>query len=346
MKNRLLKLTLLALAVLLVPRVEAQVVEGFQDPDTEKLAQTGMKFLSVSVDPRAAAMGDALTAEDVGSSIAMLYNPAGMARLQNNIHVGVMQAQWIGEIDYNAGTIAFAPQGGIYGVFGVSVIAVDYGDFIGTIRADNDRGYEDIGNFSPTALSVGVGYARALTDRFAVGGNAKFVKQDLGSFPVSFDDNNNLVNESYDISTVAFDFGVLYHTGFRSLSIAMSARNFSQELQYEEENFELPLTFRIGATMNVLDFTNMNTNMHSLRVSVDAERPRDFSEQVKVGAEYLFMNTLALRAGHGWPTDERGVNLGVGLQRDIGTLSFAFNYAYTEFGVFDNVNRLGVQLGF
>src|SRR5690606_1999453 len=128
---------------------------------------------------------------------------------------------------------------------GVNVVAVDYGDFEGTVRADNASGYEDTGIFSPTAMAIGVGYARALSDRFAIGGGVKYAVQDLGEFAVSRN-GAGFTNDDYKLSTPAFDFGVLYKTGFRSLNLAMSVRNFSRELKYEQENFELPLSFRIG----------------------------------------------------------------------------------------------------
>ena len=33
----------------------------------------------------------------------------------------------------------------------------------------------------PNAYAVGLGYARALSDKFSVGGNVKYVRQDLGT---------------------------------------------------------------------------------------------------------------------------------------------------------------------
>ena len=47
----------------------------------QKLAQTGMKFLNVSLDARASAFGDAYTSLETKSS-AVFYNPASMARLE------------------------------------------------------------------------------------------------------------------------------------------------------------------------------------------------------------------------------------------------------------------------
>jgi hypothetical protein len=328
----------------------AQETPGFQEADVQKTSQTNFKFLSLSVDPRASAMGGAATAQDMAYSNAMFYNPATMAYMESAVSLGVMQTQWIADINYNAASVAFRPGNGNYGVIGLSFVSVDYGDFIGTVHDANPSGYLDTGNFSPSALAVGVGYARALTDRFAIGGNVKYAYQDLKTSNVDFAEDfatsGNYISRAYTKGTMVFDFGALYQTGFRSMNFAVSVRNFARELKYEQENFELPLTFRIGLSMDMLDFANVDRDMHSFRVAVDANRPRDFAEQIMVGGEYLFMQTVALRAGYTFPTDLEGLNLGVGVQRDLGTFGFSFNYTYTSFDVFDAVNRLGVQLSF
>jgi hypothetical protein len=46
--------------------------------DNQKLAQSGFQFLSVVSDARAAAMAEAMTSLEIGSS-ALFFNPAGMA---------------------------------------------------------------------------------------------------------------------------------------------------------------------------------------------------------------------------------------------------------------------------
>ena len=319
-------------------------IPGFQETDVSKSSQTNFKFLSQSVDPRASALGGAATAHDFSSSAAMFYNPATMAYMTSSVSAGVAQTQWISDITYNAAHIAFRPGGGNLGVFGISVMSVDYGEFIGTVRDNNPSGYLDTGTFSPSALAVGVGYARALTDRFAIGGNVKYAYQDLKSAAVDFAEGGGYETRDYNKGTAVFDFGMLYRTGFKSMTFAVSVRNFARELQYEQENFELPLTFRIGVSMDMLDFANVDPNVHSFKIAIDANRPRDFSEQIMIGGEYLIMNTVSLRAGYTMPTDLEGINLGVGVQRELGGFGFAFNYAYTSFDVFDAVHRLGVQV--
>lgn len=328
-------------AVLLMPLL-SQAAAAQQVEDRVKLAQTGMKFLSIAGDPRAAALGGAMTALEGGSDM-LFYNPAGMAFSKDDNSVSVSQTSWIADINYNHASAAIRPAGGRFGVIGVSLAFADYGDLQETIRADNDQGFIDIGTFSPTAYAVGLGYARALSDRFAVGGQVKYASQDLGSAIASIDTDGSYLRDPLNEGTLAYDFGVHYKTGFESLNFAVAARNFAPEVTYSEESFQLPLTLQIGVAMDVLDLTNMNKNMHSLTMSAEASNSRDYSEQIRVGGEYVFAKTLALRAGYAFPTDQEGVSLGAGIRQSLGGLGFGADYSYTDFGVFSGVHRVAVR---
>lgn len=341
----------LLLAVVLSGVAVAQVVTPETDVELKKRAQTGMKFLSMSVDARSTAIGGAVMAETNGSSVSMFYNPASMAGMKGNFHANFSNMAFITDIAYNVASVAFKPSGNI-GVFGVSVMAVDYGDFIGTVRANNEAGFLETGTYSPTAMSVGLGYARSLTDRFSVGGHVKVAYQNIGDGFVTSRDFGNLnqVAEKntadYAKQTLAVDFGVIYETGFKSLVIAMAARNFARELTYVRERYELPLTFQIGAQINVLDFTSLNPDTHTLMLHADASRPRDFSEHIKFGLEYGFMNILYLRGGfENYIMTEQGVSLGAGVNIPLGGIRFGADYAYTDWGLFGTVNRVGVNIG-
>ncbi len=352
MKKRY-SITSLALVLLLGLAPNAFAQQGLT-PDTEvttdKRAQTGMKFLSTSVDPRASALGSALTAEFQGSSTSMFYNPASMAFMPGRFSAGGGILQFIADISYTQASVAFRPGGGNLGVVGVSVVAVDYGDFMGTIRANNDFGFVDTGVYSPSAMAVGLGYARSFSDRFSAGANIKLAFQDLGSDFVTsqdFDTGATIATDSYSTQTVAFDFGVLYSTGFRSLTIAMMARNFSAEQTYVRERFELPLTFQIGASMNLVDFSALDPDMHRLQLHVDAQRPRDFSEHVRFGLEYTFMGIASLRGGfeQAAVSEEQGFSAGAGVKVGAGDFRIGADYAFTDFGLFGAVHRVGLNLG-
>lgn len=335
-----------ALAGLCGPASQAQPWLPGGDDDNQKTAQTGLKFLSVSTSPRAVALGNAATALNDWGAAAMFYNPASMARLGGLGSASFGLVQWIADITYNHAGVAINPAQGRYGVFGVSVLAVDYGEFEETIRVDTETGYEKLGSYSPSALAIGIGYAKALSDRFSVGGNVKYVRQDLGSSVI----NTDLERESNTVSTPAFDFGIMYNTGFRSLSFAMRARNFAPAVEYQREAFELPLNVSVGLSMNVLDLASTGagglSENHSFLVAVDTAHPRDYAETISLGGEYTFMNLFSLRGGYTYPSDEQGVSLGGGLNLSFGGYSFSADYAYTQFDVFDNVNTLAIQIGF
>lgn len=312
----------------------------------KKLAQTGMKFLSVSTDARTTGFSEAVTSVDLGSASAIFYNPSTMASIKEFSSVTIGNVGWIADIKYLHAAAAFAPFGGDYGVFGVSFVSVDYGDFDGTIVANNEKGYLDIGTYSPTAYAFGIGYAKELSTKFSVGGSVRFVKQKLGTSVIDVNTDGSYLEEDNSKSAVAFDFGILYRTGFKSLNFGMSVKNFSAELKYKRETFQLPLTFRIGLSMDAMDLINVDKSMHSLLVSVDASHPRDYSEQIFMGAEYTFINTFSIRAGFVSPSDENHFTAGFGVKRNIAGLNLGIDYAYQPFGIFNDVHRFTFSFSF
>lgn len=125
----------------------------------------------------------------------------------------------------------------------------------------------------------------------------------------------------------------------------MSLRNFAQDIKFVDESFLLPLTFKLGLSMNLFDFLDIDPNSHTFLFAVDAEHPRDNEEMLHLGAEYTFLKILSLRAGYITPkTSEAGINAGVGLQYGLGGINLGVDYSYTEFGIFQDVHRISVKL--
>lgn len=310
----------------------------------EKVAQTGMKFLNVSTDAGISALAGAGTAVEMNSA-SVFYNPAALGFVSPLVSVSLGRVNWIADISYLFGSASFTPKKGRFGTIGLFVLTVDYGEFQGTIRDPGEQGFIDIGTFSPGAFAAGVSYARALSTQFAVGGTVKWVKQDLGSSIIGLDTEAGYVEKYYSKAVAAFDFGVFYKTGFKSLNFGMNVRNFSEEIAYEDESFQLPLIFRIGLSMNVFDiFKHINPDRQALLVTVDATHPRDFPEQINIGMEYTLLKTIAFRAGYSAPNDEHDISMGFGLRRSYHTYSLHLDYAYTPFGIFDNVHRVSMQM--
>lgn len=336
MKKILIITICLIAGTLLSGRLQAQ--------DNQKLAQTGMKFMNATLDARTAALGEAVTALE-GNAALLFSNPASVARQENFFNGTAGSMTWIADIKYMYGAATFAPFGGNFGIIGVNVMSVNYGDFIETIKAENTQGYYELGTFRPYALSFGVSYAKALNDKLALGGSIKYAKQSLGAAVTASDADGNYTKKDNVRGVMAFDFGLLYRTGFRSLNFAMSVKNFSQEIKFEKENFQLPLTFRIGLSMDAMDlFESMDKNMHSFLVSVDAVHFRDYPEQVSIGGEYTFMQTVSLRAGYNYPADERSYTVGVGVKQSYQNYGLGVDYSYTPYGLFNAVHRVNVNV--
>jgi len=328
---------------ILLLTLTAVLAAGAFGQTNKKLAQTGLKFLNVGTDPRAVAMGEAFTSVE-GSSTSLFFNPAGLARFTGTAHASFGSTQWIAGIDHLYASAAVNTPNSEYGVFGITFQSVDYGDLLRTIRAGNAEGWMDVGTFRPTAMAVGLGYARALSDRFSIGGRASYVFQDLGDGVKSVDQFGNPLKNENTVNVVSFDFGMFYRTGFKSLNFAMSVRNFSKEIKYQKEGFQLPLMFRIGMSINAMDFITEAPGADALLVSVDATNSRDYPETINIGAEYLFMRTLAVRAGYMFGQDEHDVTAGIGLQQTIEGVGLGIDYAYMPFGIFGTVNRFALHV--
>ena len=304
------------------------------------------QFLSVATEARAAAMGEAFTTVE-GSSMSLFYNPANLSLMNSFMELSINQNKWIADMTHYSASLAINPWLGKYGTFGFSILSVDYGEFLGTmVDPTAEKGFIDTGTFGPSAFAIGFGYSKALTDRFSVGGHVRYVSQKLGSSTVPVGETAEGITKDVqnDLSVFSFDFGTVYRTGFESLVFGMTVRNFSQEVKFESEGFQLPLTFKMGVSMNVFDLFMEKDAPHSLLVSIDAIHPRDYSEQINFGAEYTLMNLLALRFGYMYNHDEMDLTAGFGVQAKMGNRMIGLDYAYTPYGVFNDVQRLSFRV--
>lgn len=306
----------------------------------KKIAQTGMKWFSIPMGSRPAAMGSAFTAvaDDAGS---IFWNPAGIAHAEGT-HFFLNQTKWIADIDVNSGAATWGSER--FGTFAVSFAAADWGDLHGTQRANNDAGFIETGTFSPTDYAIGLGYAKRVSNQFAFGGHLKYVYEELGSSLEGKFDAPREINAKMDL--LAFDFGTLYRTGFKSLVVGMSLQNFSQEAQYRAEQFPLPLTFRFGMAMDLTDLWMAADAPHRLLLAVDALHPRDYSERLHFGLEYGYRGLFFLRGGYKTNYDEEDISFGAGLKYSISGLEVALDYGYVQFKNFDAVQMFSFDFNF
>lgn len=314
---------------------------GAKAADDQKLAQTGMQFLSVVSDARATAMAGAVTTVPMRSA-SLFFNPATMTVGAPEFDLSASWTSWIADITHYTGSFSYTPGEGDYGSFGVSFQWVDYGEIQGTVVAPTvEAGFLDVDIIKPSAMALGFGYAKALSEAFSVGGQLKWVRQDLGSTNVTMPDGSPA---SWDnsVNHWAVDFGTLFRTGFKSLAFGVAIRNFSFEAKYADEEFQLPMTFTLGVSMDAMDFFEERSTVNAVLISVDATHYRDYYEQVFFGAEVMLLDVLALRGGYMTSSDEGDWTLGVGIRQ----FGVGFDYSYVPFGVFDNIHRISLRLSY
>lgn len=339
----------LYILIILISLVNIAAAQQFIK-DVSKVGTTAAPFLSIEVGARAIGMGGAFVAV-ANDATALYWNPAGIARLNSNIEVTLNHTNWLADVyfDYAGATLSL----GRMGAMGVSFTALTMGEMeVRTVAYPDGTGEK----FSATDVAVSASYARNLTDRFSIGFNLKFINQQLW-------------HES--ASGIALDIGTLFTTQFRGMTLGMSICNFGTKMRmqgrdtqipvdiapekYGNNNkivgnmrtdaWELPLIFRFGAAMNVIDNYN-----YRWTIALDAMHPNDNTEYLNVGMEYALRNMIFLRAGYKnlfMKDSEEGLTAGVGLQYKFsGSMAVKFDYAWADFGLLESVQRFSLALEF
>lgn len=354
MKNRVK--FILAISLLLLQTIPVLA----QGPDMvdalagwKRSGQAAMPFLALGAGARLMAMGDAGLAI-TGDASAMFYNPAGLAYVENrSVMLGNMN--WL--LDTSIQTGAVALNFGNLGVFGLSAMFFNYGDPIHATEIDarQEFGYNDIGDFTPSEFVVGIGYARRISSQFAIGGQLKYAHQDLLGGNVKTRIAYKLPDgtwrqDEHDAvrSTFVLDFGTVYNTGFRDLTLAMSFRNFGGEIKYEREAYDIPLTFRFGVTGSVFKLLNKQVEGMDLLLNIDYLHPRDWSERMNFGLEYSFNQMFYLRGGYKYNYSSEGLCVGGGIKLNLPMGGVRLDYAYKDTGdtLFDAVHVYSLNIDF
>ncbi len=330
---------------------QPELNEGY-DPDTPgRRGQAGMTFLQVGASARAEGMGGAFSAVS-GDPSAAFYNVAGMASISGTAaYVNI--TNWIAGMRMNHVVVA-ANTGMV--TAGVTYLRMDYGDIVGTVIADNEQGFERIGNLDPSAWAAGVFVAVELTDRFSFGAQVKYAVQDLGSYSTyTFSSGGSYLPGASDnrVGTLAGDLGTQYETGLRGIAINMSLQNFAAPQRYIETDFDLPLTYRIGVSADAFEMlTGNKISAQNLDIHVDGVDSRDVRLDAAIGVEYRYDlsqalegTSLALRAGRRAARDQEGwLSAGFGLVTKLAETQISFDYSYNDYGLGMDANRYSLSV--
>lgn len=299
----------------------------------KKLGQAGMSFLTVGGSARATGMGEAFNfaKNDLAS---VFYNPAGLASIQNRAFY-FNYTDWIADMSVTNAALAWNT--GKFGVFAVHTQLMNYGDFNGTTISTSDpRGYADIDVGDVSGMSLGLGYGYQMTDKFALGGNIKYVNQKLGANDTYVGGVINGTGKQNKIGSMAYDFGTSYDTGLKSITLSMCIRNYASQQLYENEEFMIPQTYKIGISANLFELLPLSLGKdHSAIVALEGVDPADRPEYMNYGLEYTFVEKVSLRGG--WSTQRRedgigGLCLGGGVKLGSAGTNGRLDVSYCDFG--------------
>jgi len=313
--------------------------------DLNKTAQSTMNFLLVGTSSKACAMGEAFVTTGTGSQ-SIFYNPAGLALVSNTFDINLNYTQWIADINYISAAVGWDLSE--YGVVGVHLLTVDYGDINGTSLISPAEqnlyplGYKDNGLVSNVAAYVvGLTYSKLITQEFSLGFTLKYAGQNLGrnTFGTSTVEN--------DASIFAFDAGVRYQTDFNGFTFGMFLRNFSTNIQREEIEEQLPLLFSFGASINLLELIQEKySEDNSIIFEADFLHQNNYTERVNLGLEYKFLKMFSLLAGYQTNRDLASWSAGAGFNSSVSDYDIAVNYSYSSFDIFNSVNRISLNFSF
>ncbi len=317
-----------------------------------KVGTTAAPFLKIPVGARALGMGEAVVTQTYDVT-AMYWNPAGLGDV-SQIQVVLNHYEYFANLHFDYVGVAFPA--GQAGTLGMNFTYFGGDDIERTTEEFQDGSGELI---SYGFYAIGMSFGSKLTNRFSIGGNLKYIKE-------------NLWHES--ASGAALDVGILYRTQFKNTVIGMSISNFGTSMKQDgwdllvqhdiddgvdgnneninaslgTDEFKLPIFFRVGISNNITrDLLGIED--HDLILAVDAVHPNDNLEYLNVGAEYNMMNMIKLRMGHRQlllDNAEGGLSFGGGIHYDFPGFSMDLDYAALDFGRLDFTNKFTLLLTF
>jgi len=311
----------------------------------EKVGTSGAHFLDISPDARVVGMANSVIGTKITDASAVFYNPAALVHM-NSSNIFFSRVNWFAGINYHS------LSGGIttpIGNMAVHMRQLSSGDINETTVQDQQGTGR---SYIWSDLALGISWAKALTDRFSFGANISLINESI-----------NLYN--YEASAWSVDIGTLYITGFNSLKLGMSVRNFGPELDFEKDGedatfddyhdgellpepesfraYHMPLIFQVGISYDFFE----DLPDHTLMFAMDGVHPNDSSERLNLGMQYGFMDILFLRGGfysnHNSASFMGG--LGFNLERITPiTNNFRFDMALANYGLLGFVKQFTIAI--
>ena len=305
----------------------------------ENSITTAAPFLLIVPDARAGGMGDMGVATSA-DAFSLFHNPAKMAFSNRQVKTGLTYSPWLRNLtdDIFIGSGSYMNRFSENAAWGAEFRYFSLGQIDLT---DNNGG--SLGTINPNELVFTGSYALKLSETFSMGIGLKYIRsnlafngtqanniQPINSFAVDVSGYYQSLEENYG------NFNGRYRLGF-------NFSNIGPKVSYTpgEEDF-IPSNLKLGGGFDFIldDYNTISTNVEFTKLLVPTpptrdsngniteckddnvgwvsgifqsfgDAPRGFSEEMKeftyaLGAEYLYNNAFALRAGYFHESEDKG----------------------------------------
>ncbi len=317
----------------------------------QRTGTNGASELLIPIGTRDIAMAGATVAATRGIE-ALFWNPAGSAWFTHDVTLYASHMTYIADIGVDCGAVSANVPG--FGVLSLQLKMLSIGD----IPVTTTQYPDGTGNmFRPQFFTVGLTYARQLTDRISVGVTTTLVNERMAEVSAT---------------GVSFNMGVTYGNlmGVRGLQFGAVVKNIGSEMTFdgpglsisavstelqrgtmlykiEAAGFELPSTFELGLSYG-LPITD-----ESMLLLASTFQNNNFSDDAyRFGAELGFQDILFLRGGYDYSPPASasrenifGFTFGTGVHLLLGTLDVTFDYAYRATKYFDGNHVVSMKVG-
>ncbi len=211
--------------------------------------------------------------------------------------------------------------------------------------------------YSSQAISLGINYARLLTDRVTIGIQTKLVREEIW------------LEKSEQF---AWDIGLLYHERVSGFALGMAIQNISSLSQleagprttftrqddesnpgsvtvdavYDLKKFPLPLVFRMGLSKSIY-FKSRGYFTPGMLVNMGFSDGLTTPFGASVGLEISPVKALMLRSGYQFNRDLGELSAGLGLSIPLSQgMRLIMDYAWIDMDYFGSVERYQLSVEF
>jgi len=295
----------------------------------QRVGTSSLSFLKIGNSARAT--GTAETFVAVANDMSALnYNPAGLVLFNEN-GLTFTHTQWFVDtrLEHLGGVFHFGSN-----AIGLSVISLRTEDMKVTTEYQPD-GTGDYFRYSD--LSVGVSFARQMTDQFSFGATIKYVEEADGLLKMK---------------TVLGDLATYYKTGLGTSRFAVMISNFGGQVSPSGsvdliggrtansfQKFPPPTLFKIGFA-----FEPWMDKNNRLTTSIQLNSPNDNAENFSIGGEYAYKDFLFVRGGYKFNVDAESFAAGAGFKFPISFAKANLDYSIAKYKELGFTQRFSLSI--